>query len=167
MGKLNGQDQKFTIMGGSIVDGQGNEVPNPEEILYPRYDRYLGLSLTASHRETATPWRVAEVTRDEFGDIAPQPALPVAFGEEEDEPSDAESLGDLAYAAKENAADRREAMVREALKPFSAAEKDALLNEGDGVGARNGDRLVLEGTHYAEMGEDLGEAEDPWMWGLQ
>lgn len=53
------------------------------------------------------------------------------------------------------------AMQTLALKAFSPAEQQALINEGMDVQASNLDRLDIAGTHYADVDEDEG---DPgWM----
>lgn len=51
---------------------------------------------------------------------------------------------------------------RTAAAPFTAAERQELINESPGVQAGNADRLDIEGTHYALIGAD-GEDEDTWM----
>lgn len=58
---------------------------------------------------------------------------------------------DLAQAARAH-------LAKTALKDFSAAERRALISEGEGVRAANSDRLDLTGTHYAEL-EALLSAE--------
>lgn len=63
--------------------------------------------------------------------------------------------GDIAAAARAHLA----GLSKTALKDFSAAERQALINEGAGVRAGNSDRLDLTGTHYAEL-EQLLAADD-------
>ncbi|MFH8483070.1 hypothetical protein [Streptomyces sp. NPDC018055] len=55
-------------------------------------------------------------------------------------------------------------LQRQALKDFSLAERQALINEGEGVTAANLDRLSIEGTHYADLEEILAAQEDTtWL----
>jgi hypothetical protein len=158
-GKLDGQVQKFTIGEGQIMDGNGNPV-DPSRIIYPTFDPMLGLTPKTGSRPEGYTHRVAEVVRDELGDIDPQPALPITFGEDED-PDEDESLGDITSVVKERHADRREAMVRQSLRKFTPAEKDALINEGTG-GARNDDRLNVADTHYQNIAE-LEPDDAEWL----
>jgi len=172
-GKLDGTVQKFTIdttthhaPGEDILDGNGDPV-DAARIVYPTWDPMIGLTAA---KETYRAHRQAIVTTDELGDIVPQPALPIAYGdEEEDEPAygdldpEGEELGSIAYAARERRQAAQRAHVRTALKDFSAAEKEALIEEGDG-GLRATHLLDVTGTHYQGM---LADAEEPeWAWGL-
>ncbi|MFE6000278.1 hypothetical protein ACFQ6C_26015 [Streptomyces sp. NPDC056454] len=55
-------------------------------------------------------------------------------------------------------------LQRQALKDFSLAERQALINEGEDVTAANLDRLSIEGTHYADLEEILAAQEDTtWL----
>ncbi|MGW1436846.1 hypothetical protein ACWD7M_16545 [Streptomyces griseus] len=55
-------------------------------------------------------------------------------------------------------------LQRQALKDFTLAERQALINEGEGVKAGNLDRLSIEGTHYADLEEILAAQEDTtWL----
>lgn len=47
-----------------------------------------------------------------------------------------------------------------AARDFSAGERQQLIQEGDGVGASNLDRLQIQGTHYEQLAEL--DREDPW-----
>ncbi|THA72556.1 hypothetical protein E6R60_26880 [Streptomyces sp. A0642] len=51
-----------------------------------------------------------------------------------------------------------------ALKDFTLAERQALINEGEGVLAANLDRLSIEGTHYADLEQILAAQEDDTTW---
>ncbi|MEU6362304.1 hypothetical protein [Streptomyces albidoflavus] len=53
---------------------------------------------------------------------------------------------------------------RQALKDFSLAEREALINEGENVRAANLDRLVIDGTHYADLEQILAAQEDDISW---
>ncbi|MGA5598386.1 hypothetical protein ACPCSE_29550 [Streptomyces cellulosae] len=53
---------------------------------------------------------------------------------------------------------------RQALKDFSLAEQQALINEGEGVRAANLDRLDITGTHYADLEQVLAAQEDDTTW---
>jgi hypothetical protein len=131
------------------VDENGNPV-DASQIVYPTYDPMLGLTAAKGVPAHYT----AVVHRDELGDLVPEPALPVAYGDEEDdEPTDSSILT--------TRAERQYAHVREALKSFSESEKEALINEGDG-GTRASHLLNLEGTHYQQL---PGPEDDPeWLW---
>jgi hypothetical protein len=169
-GKLDGTVQKFTLdssmhhmAGDGILDGNGNPVDG-RRIVYPTWDPMLGL--TAGKQQVA-PHRYAEVTRDEMGDIPteqPPPALPIAYGdEEEDEPDEGDYLGPTAYAARENRRAAQRMMVRQSLKDFSDGEKQALIDEGTG-GFRDPDLLDVNGTHYQGMLQDGAGHEAEWNW---
>lgn len=53
---------------------------------------------------------------------------------------------------------------RQALKDFSLVEREALMNEGEGVRAANLDLLKIEGTHYADLEQLLAAQEDDTTW---
>jgi hypothetical protein len=53
---------------------------------------------------------------------------------------------------------------RQALKDFTLAEQQALINEGEGVRAANLDRLDIKGTHYADLESVLAAQEDDTTW---
>ncbi len=53
---------------------------------------------------------------------------------------------------------------RQALKDFTLAEQQALINEGEGVRAANLDRLDIKGTHYADLEQVLAAQEDDTTW---
>ncbi|QDN95006.1 hypothetical protein FNV58_01340 (plasmid) [Streptomyces sp. RLB1-9] len=53
---------------------------------------------------------------------------------------------------------------RQALKDFTLAEQQALINEGEGVRAANLDRLDIKGTHYADLEHVLAAQEDDTTW---
>ncbi|MFJ4902881.1 hypothetical protein [Streptomyces sp. NPDC088727] len=53
---------------------------------------------------------------------------------------------------------------RQALKDFTLAERELLINEGEGVRAANLDRLSIEGTHYADLEQILAAQEDDTTW---
>ncbi|MEV7675098.1 hypothetical protein [Streptomyces sp. NPDC088752] len=53
---------------------------------------------------------------------------------------------------------------RQALKDFTLAEREALINEGEGVRAANLDLLKIEGTHYADLEQILAAQEDDTTW---
>jgi hypothetical protein len=53
---------------------------------------------------------------------------------------------------------------RQALKDFTLAEQQALINEGEGVRAANLDRLDIKGTHYADLEQVLAGQEDDITW---
>jgi hypothetical protein len=55
-------------------------------------------------------------------------------------------------------------LKRQALKDFSLAEQQALINEGEGVRAANLDRLDIKGTHYADLEHVLAAQEDDTTW---
>jgi hypothetical protein len=55
-------------------------------------------------------------------------------------------------------------LKRQALKNFTLAERDALINEGEGVRAANLDRLKIDGTHYADLEQILAAQEDDTTW---
>lgn len=155
-GKLNGIVQKFTINtnphtgGEEVLDGNGQPV-DATQIEYPTYDPTLGLTMSQGWQ----PSRHAVVNRDELGIPDPAPALPIAYGDEEDdEPTAGESFGPT-YAA------RQYAHVRQALKEFSASEKADLINEGDEP-ARIEGYLDVSGTHYQQQ---PSEGDTDWMWG--
>lgn len=157
-GKLDGVVQRFSIdssahhpAGEEILDGNGDPVDG-NRIVYPTYDPMIGLTgARASHQAGVVP--------EELGDL-PSPALPIAYGdEEEDEPDYGQPLGNMAYATR---AERQYAHVRQALRNFTPAEKDALINEGEG-GTRAAHMLDLTGTHYEQMPDD-DDAE--WGFGL-
>lgn len=67
--------------------------------------------------------------------------------------------GDIAAAAEAH-------LAKVAGSTFSRAEQDALINEAPGVQASNVDRLVLEGTHYAEIDRRMadGQEENALWW---
>jgi len=46
-----------------------------------------------------------------------------------------------------------------AVKSFTYAEQQEIINEGEGVTASNLDRLNLTGTHYEQLEEQLARAE--------
>lgn len=50
-------------------------------------------------------------------------------------------------------------IAKEAMKDFSYAEQQALIQEGEGDRARNFGDLRLEGTHYALIPDDMGDDE--------
>lgn len=85
---------------------------------------------------------------DEFGDLPqgvdgtvdddPEHALPVAYGDE---------LASLSAGA---------GMARTAVRDFSRAEQARVIEEGGDCGARNVDRLMLEGTHYLFEDDEYG-----------
>lgn len=51
------------------------------------------------------------------------------------------------------------ALAKEAMKDFSFAEQQDLINEGKGSRARNFSDMKIEGTHYALMPEDMDDDE--------
>jgi hypothetical protein len=53
---------------------------------------------------------------------------------------------------------------RQALKDFTLAERQALIDEGEGVRAANLDLLKIEGTHYADLEQILAAQEDDTTW---
>lgn len=53
---------------------------------------------------------------------------------------------------------------RQALKDFTLAEQQALINEGEGVRAANLDRLDIKDTHYADLEQVLAAQEDDTTW---
>jgi hypothetical protein len=53
---------------------------------------------------------------------------------------------------------------RQALKDFTLAEQQALINEGEGVRAANLDRLDIKGTHYADLESVLAAQEEDATW---
>ncbi|MFI0967094.1 hypothetical protein ACH4S8_37770 [Streptomyces sp. NPDC021080] len=53
---------------------------------------------------------------------------------------------------------------RQALKDFTLAERQALIDEGEGVRAANLDLLKIEGTHYADLESILAAQEDDTTW---
>jgi hypothetical protein len=53
---------------------------------------------------------------------------------------------------------------RQALKDFTLAEQQALIDEGQGVRAANLDRLDIQGTHYADLEQVLAAQEDDTTW---
>lgn len=55
-------------------------------------------------------------------------------------------------------------LKRHALKDFTLAEQQALINEGEGVRAANLDRLDIAGTHYADLESVLAAQEDDTTW---
>jgi 2'-5' RNA ligase len=58
-------------------------------------------------------------------------------------------------------------MTSTAVKTFTYAEQQEIINEGEGVTASNLDRLSLEGTHYEKLEEQLARAEavgEPVLW---
>ncbi|MFE0490236.1 hypothetical protein [Streptomyces griseoaurantiacus] len=55
-------------------------------------------------------------------------------------------------------------LKRQALKDFTLAEQQALINEGEGVRAANLDRLDIKGTHYADLEQVLAAQEDDTTW---
>ncbi len=68
---------------------------------------------------------------------------------------------DIAKAAKDYL------MTSEAVKTFTYAEQQEIINEGEGVTAANLDRLRLEGTHYEQLEEQIARAEavgEPIIW---
>lgn len=50
-------------------------------------------------------------------------------------------------------------LAKEAMKDFTFEEQQALINEGRGDRARNFGDLRIEGTHYALIGDDIGDDE--------
>lgn len=75
---------------------------------------------------------------------SPQPALPATDG------------ADMAIPQDDEALTPNTAMRKRALKDFTPAERQALINEGqDGTRARNLDGLQIEGTHYAALEAEL------------
>ena len=57
------------------------------------------------------------------------------------------------------AAARNYLMTSTAVKSFTYAEQQEIINEGEGVTAANLDRLSLEGTHYEALEQQLATAE--------
>jgi hypothetical protein len=55
-------------------------------------------------------------------------------------------------------------LKRQALKDFTLAERQALIDEGENVRAANLDRLEIEGTHYADLEQVLAAQEDDTTW---
>ncbi|WP_428957922.1 hypothetical protein [Streptomyces sp. cg35] len=55
-------------------------------------------------------------------------------------------------------------LKRQALKSFTLAEREALINEGENVRAANLDRLEIDGTHYADLEQILAAQEDDTTW---
>lgn len=66
------------------------------------------------------------------------------------------SSSDIAQAAQAY-------LAKTAASSFTAAERDALINESPGIQASNTDRLDIAGTHYAEL-EDMDDGEDDSGW---
>lgn len=65
------------------------------------------------------------------------------------------------------AAARNYLMTSTAVKSFTYAEQQEIINEGEGVTAANLDRLSLEGTHYEALEQQLATAEalgEPVVW---
>jgi len=65
------------------------------------------------------------------------------------------------------AAARNYLMTSTAVKSFTYAEQQDIINEGEGITASNLDRLRLEGTHYEQLEEQLAHAEaagEPIIW---
>ncbi len=59
------------------------------------------------------------------------------------------------------AAARNYLMTSTAVKTFTYAEQQEIINEGEGsVTASNLDRLSLEGTHYQQLEEQLARADE-------
>lgn len=82
----------------------------------------------------------------------PEGALPATDGVQI--PSDDEALTPPMTAG----------LKRQALKDFTLAEREALINEGEGVRAANLDLLKIEGTHYADLEQILAAQEDDTTW---
>jgi hypothetical protein len=55
-------------------------------------------------------------------------------------------------------------LKRQALKDFTLAEQQALINEGENVRAANLDRLDIKGTHYADLESVLAAQEEDTTW---
>ncbi|MET7363249.1 hypothetical protein ABZS76_33095 [Streptomyces sp. NPDC005562] len=55
-------------------------------------------------------------------------------------------------------------LKRQALKDFTLAERRALIEEGESVRAANLDRLIIDGTHYADLEQILAAQEDDTTW---
>jgi hypothetical protein len=94
--------------------------PEPMPVPQPR----TAAAAPASHWDEASGWD------------APEPALPVTYGEEQ-----------------------KTAMKRQALKDFSHGERQMLINEGNGARARTFSSLDVAGTMYA----DIPDTDDDWM----
>ncbi len=65
------------------------------------------------------------------------------------------------------AAARNYLMTSTAVKSFTYAEQQEIINEGEGVTASNLDRLNLDGTHYEQLEEQIARAEatgEPIIW---
>lgn len=73
------------------------------------------------------------------------------------------SVGDIVAEFQKSAGAQALMGGRTAAASFTAAERQALINESPGVQAGNADRLNIEGTHYALIGDEGGEDEDTWM----
>lgn len=84
----------------------------------------------------------------------PEGALPSTDGVQI--PSDDEALSPSIVAGA--------GLRRQALKDFTLAEREALINEGEGVRAANLDLLKIEGTHYADLESILAAQEDDTTW---
>ena len=65
------------------------------------------------------------------------------------------------------AAARNYLLTSTAVKSFTYAEQQEIINEGEGITASNLDRLRLEGTHYEQLEAQLAAAEangEPVIW---
>lgn len=62
-------------------------------------------------------------------------------------------------------ADAAASFVKQSMKSFSYAEQQELIDEGRGkrVKARNFGDLRIEGTHYAQLGDDDGETDEFYL----
>ena len=135
-------------------------------------DQIEGSTLARPEVQESTDWELVSeaIVHDE-----PEPALPVAYGTEEDDeallegpppPADEDLptpgdprlawvMGDVkpgdqaAPTAEVSIADAAEQwLAKDALKAFTPAEKDSIINEGGTIGASNLSDLDLSGTHY-------------------
>ncbi|MDQ1041378.1 hypothetical protein QFZ75_007880 [Streptomyces sp. V3I8] len=84
----------------------------------------------------------------------PEGALPSTDGVQL--PSDDEALSPSIVAGA--------GLQRHALKDFTLAQREELINEGEGVRAANLDLLKIEGTHYADLESILAAQEDDTTW---
>ena len=165
------------LLAGEVANQKAAQVSSPEDPTdSPADEDEDNSALPGAQAAFAEPdaWSVEEFGTEDPSETLtaelhdePEGALPATDGAE-DVPEGAPAWLDPRNSSKEvkdvdnmdiAAAARNYLMTSTAVKAFTYAEQQEIINEGEGVTASNLDRLQLEGTHYERLEEQIARAE--------